>query len=581
MRHNIILVEYIQALSISPGIVFFCTIRGYFLKRIPVSGLIVLAGLLFLAAVSVFFLKDSRNNYLVLSSRLDEEEFIASIRSLKKNNIGFKVNKDASSILVLGSSMEKARLALFDTGLDTSEVVGYEIFDKQKFGTTSSVQSINKQRALVGELIRTIKHIEGVEKCRVHLSVPKKNLFINKMSSREGKASVVLGLKKGYKMKSFQVESIKNIVASAVPGLTPKNVTVVDMSGMQFLDRIESSIANNLLAEKLEQKSNYEKDLENKVIKILSRIIPRKSFEAKVTVETSYAHSEKSESLAYLPDQNNFMERKNLFFPLKNNKAQIKIQSLSASIVFDKNYIDSRKKKGAKNNLDLSNIESIIKSTIGWKKDRDPNLQIKLLPFDNENYFENESIKQKVAKGDFIQKSIYFMGVFSLIALCLAFVFFFIRLVAMLFRYISDPREKEEFTPKTLRELEEEHGIEKQSIGDAISDALDENSSFEDLVRLDDKSLREALECVSDETILLAVKTSFSEVRNKILKNLPKERAISTRNKLKDSLPGKIHDVERCQDEILSIIKNQNSCRFLNQETESRKRFLFGSGKEH
>ena len=565
------------------------------MKRLPVSNLVIsLVPLVLIIAVLIFSFWASKENYVVLSSKLKDEEFVAAVRSLKRSKIRFEVDKD-SRIMVPETSIEKGRIALSDTGLDTSGVVGYEIFDKQNFGTTSSIQSINRQRALVGELTRTIKHIEGIEKCRVHLSIPRKNPFV-KASSREGRASVVLGLKKGYKMKDFQVKSIKNIVASAVPNLSSKNVTIVNMSGTQFLTQTSSPIAHISLNHKLEQKLKYERELENKVVNILSKVIPKKFFEAKVTAEINYVYEQNKGKSLHFNDINNFFSSykefinlipkkkgSSFFSSLKGEPIGIKVQSLFATIIIDKNYIDSKNKKQAKYFFELSKIKSIVASTIGWKKSRDPSLQVKILPFENNKVYLAESniFAKKVAKNNFLSNIIYSFGIFTFILLSFLLIFLLVKFIGILFKHITFFKEKEEFIPKTLKELEKEHKVEDISIDSSVDKKFNENSTFEDLIVLDDFILQEALKNVSDKTILIAITTSMNDMKNKILRNLSKERVASIEDGMEYSVPGRIYDVERCQDEILSIVKNQDSHGFFSQKIRNGKKFFFGNRENH
>jgi flagellar M-ring protein FliF len=110
---------------------------------------------------------------------LDKEDAAKISQMLKRGNISYQVKDDGKSIYVPEDQVDIWRLEIAKQGVDFSSTIGYEVFDKQSFGTTSFVQKINKQRALEGELMKTIKHIRGVNRARVHLSIPESSPFVS------------------------------------------------------------------------------------------------------------------------------------------------------------------------------------------------------------------------------------------------------------------------------------------------------------------------------------------------------------------------------------------------------------------
>jgi flagellar M-ring protein FliF len=165
----------------------------------------------------------------LLYSNLDLKEASQITGALSQANIKYESKGDGSVITVARDQVGSARLMLASKGLPTSGSVGYEIFDNSSaLGQTDFVQTLNKQRALEGELARTIRSLKGVSSARVHLVLPKRELFEEEAAGPT--ASIVVGMGGG-QLSGDQVRSLRNLVASAVPNLKPEKVTVVDESG--------------------------------------------------------------------------------------------------------------------------------------------------------------------------------------------------------------------------------------------------------------------------------------------------------------------------------------------------------------
>jgi flagellar M-ring protein FliF len=162
----------------------------------------------------------------LLYSNLDLKEAGSITTALDQAGVKYEVKGDGSTIMVPRDEVASARLMLSGKGLPTSGSVGYEIFDESNaLGQTDFVQQLNRQRALEGELARTIRGLEGVTSVRVHLVLPKRELFEEEVDPPS--ASVTLGVG-AREPGSEQVRAIQNLVSGAVPGLKPERVTVVD-----------------------------------------------------------------------------------------------------------------------------------------------------------------------------------------------------------------------------------------------------------------------------------------------------------------------------------------------------------------
>lgn len=165
----------------------------------------------------------------LLYSNLDLREAGSITQALEAAGVKYEVKGDGSTILVARDEVASTRLMLSSKGLPTAGSVGYEIFDEANaLGQTDFVQQLNRQRALEGELARTIRSLDGVTFARVHLVLPKRQLF--EEEAEEPSASVTLGVG-GREPNADQVRAVQNLVAGAVPRMTPARVTIVDQHG--------------------------------------------------------------------------------------------------------------------------------------------------------------------------------------------------------------------------------------------------------------------------------------------------------------------------------------------------------------
>ena len=162
----------------------------------------------------------------LLYSNLDIKEAGSITAALDQAGVKYEVKGDGSTIMVGRDQVASTRLLLSSKGLPTSGSVGYEIFDEANaLGQTDFVQQLNRQRALEGELARTIRGLDGLTSARVHLVLPKRQLF--EEAAEQPSASVTIGVG-GRPPSPDQVQAIQNLVSSAVPNLKPGRVTVVD-----------------------------------------------------------------------------------------------------------------------------------------------------------------------------------------------------------------------------------------------------------------------------------------------------------------------------------------------------------------
>jgi flagellar M-ring protein FliF len=204
-----------------------------------------------------------------LFTDLSIEDSSAIIKDLERQAIPFELRNDGAVIMVPKDKVTRLRMKLAEGGLPKGGGVGYEIFDKSDaLGTTSFVQNINHLRALEGELARTIHAIDRVQSARVHLVLPERPLFARE--TPEPSASIVVRVRGA--LEPQQIKAIRHLVASAVNGLKPQRVSIVDEAGQLLADGAGTgNDADNAVAD--ERRAGFEKRMRNEVEAIVSSVV--------------------------------------------------------------------------------------------------------------------------------------------------------------------------------------------------------------------------------------------------------------------------------------------------------------------
>jgi flagellar M-ring protein FliF len=205
--------------------------------------------------------------YTVLFSELEEQDAGRVITQLESMKRSFRLGDSGSSILVPENEVHDIRIRLMSTGMPLAGGVGFEIFDDTGFGMTEFAQRINYQRALEGELTRTIMALDEVKFARVHIVMPEGGLFQSEQGAPS--AAVTLFLKNGRQPSAGQIEGAQSLVAAAVPRLEPMQVTVTDQNGLT-LSQIGADGSVARMSGQLEQKMEVERYLAQKVNNMLA-----------------------------------------------------------------------------------------------------------------------------------------------------------------------------------------------------------------------------------------------------------------------------------------------------------------------
>ncbi len=260
-------------------------------------------GALLIAAVTgliFFFTWAQTPDYATAFTELSGEDGAAVVDYLKENNIAYELANGGSTIRVPANQVYETRLALAGQGLPGEGAIGMELFDTATLGMTDFVQQVNYQRALEGELARTIGSLNAVKSARVHIVIPQPVLFSEEEEPTT--ASVVVELQSGQRLNPEQVRAISHLVSSAVEGLTPENLTIVDMDGNVLADGSNSTIGMAYSASQIEAKNNYERDLERRIETMLTNILGPDKAVVRVATEMNWDQVE-TETETYFPGE--------------------------------------------------------------------------------------------------------------------------------------------------------------------------------------------------------------------------------------------------------------------------------------
>lgn len=250
--------------------------------RLATLGLVA-AGLL--AFFAYLGMKMSTEPTALLFADIAPEDAAKMTAALDAMNVKYELKGDGTTIYAPEGSVLKLRMALAAKGLPAGGTVGYEIFDNaDALGTTSFLQNINHLRALEGELSRTIRSIDGIDGVRVHLVLPERELFSR--DKREPSASIVLKVRGVLAMQ--QVKAIQQLTASAVEGLTPGHVSIVDERGTLLASGMGDDGRSMTAASIDEQRINYEARLRTHVEDIVGRVVGIDKARVEVTAQMDY-----------------------------------------------------------------------------------------------------------------------------------------------------------------------------------------------------------------------------------------------------------------------------------------------------
>jgi flagellar M-ring protein FliF len=472
-------------------------------------GLVALAGIVLAIMVGIVSWA-AKTQYKVLYSDLNKEDSATIARLLEDKKISYQIDEDGKVIKVPEDQVDIWRLELAKQGVNFSGTVGYEVFDKQSFGTTSFVQKVNKQRALEGELVKTIKHISGVKRARVHLSLPESSPFVSEQ--KPASASVVLELDHGVNMTPEEIRGVASLVSSSVDGMRQDNVVILDHRGKRLsenaTDKMSAETASKMALEgKINRK--YEEQIEeilSRVVgdgKVIAKVAVSLDYSEKVETETTYDNENKavvsevvnSQKLQGsrpspqgipgarsnlpgetpqpgIPETRNDVDKalttRNYQVPMKivnAKKPSADVQNLSVAVMIDGKHVPVLTKAGTPllddngvpvtkyqpwSEAEIANFQAIVSSTIGLNAVRGDKITIKNMEFVKEDLASAEALLRERENREIIKNIIKYLAIGLVITL-----FFFI-VIRPFIQWITENTVEsiEDFLPKTIEELE-------------------------------------------------------------------------------------------------------------------------------
>ncbi len=467
------------------------------LKQRIVAGISVFTVIAFLTFL-VFFKSPSseiNDGYSILFDNTSPTDSALIIQQLEKDKIPYKVINEGT-IAVPSDVVYKERIAISALGIPKNSKIGFEIFDKTEFGATDFEQKIKYLRALEGELSRTIEGLVPIQNATVHIAIPKDTVFAEK--KLPATASVVVDIKQGMKLTNKQITGIKNLIASSVTNLSPKDVTIVDQNGVS-LGEAEGAFSSDLLKSQIKYKKDYESNIEDKIISVLAPVIGGiDKVVAKVTVDFDFKQ-ENSTSEIYDPNsvprsEQTIEEKREGTSPKEvggvpgavsnigpvqgvtsNQKTEkyqksstttnyeiskkvvnvkdefATIKRISAAVVVDGNYELQKDANGDENlkyvpltKEQLAQIEQIVKQTVGYDKKRGDEVTV--------SNFEFKPLTKdgkKPPTQTFIEKASFYLSPISplfkyLFVILVLFIFYKKVILPFMERMLQEQLEEEE-----------------------------------------------------------------------------------------------------------------------------------------
>ena len=258
-------------------------------KRMLIAGVALLSAVAFAALIMVA----NRTEFRPLFTNLTAEDAGEIVKKMKDSKTPYQITADGKGILVPADKVYDLRLTLASEGLPQGGGIGFEIFDRKNFGMTEFVQKLNYQRALQGELSRTIAQLTGVEQARVHLAIPEKSLF--KDNEKPATASIVLKMKSNRALRDSEVQGVVHLVSFSIEGMDPEHVTVLDSRGKILTKGGSSDPTSRVTSAMQETQRAYEKNVEDRIQTLLDRIVGGGKSVARVTAAFDFKQVERVE----------------------------------------------------------------------------------------------------------------------------------------------------------------------------------------------------------------------------------------------------------------------------------------------
>ncbi|MCX8597416.1 MULTISPECIES: flagellar basal-body MS-ring/collar protein FliF [unclassified Gilliamella] len=283
--------------------------------------LLLIVGVIVIAISSITYLWLKSDAYGVLFSNLNDKDGGEIISQLDKMNIPYKFSSSGTTILIPENKIYDTRLRIAQQGLPKGGAIGFELLDKESFGMSQFNEQINYQRALEGELSRTISIISSVDDARVHLAMPKPSLFVRERKFPS--ASVALTLLPGRSLSQGQIDAIIHLISSSVPELQADKVTIIDQNGNLLTG--EKYRDTNVNVAQLEYSERIENLVRERVEKIIIPILGKQNVKVQVNADIDFS---RQESTSEIYDPNSDVNNQTI-----RSKQQVENRQLASSNV--------------------------------------------------------------------------------------------------------------------------------------------------------------------------------------------------------------------------------------------------------
>ena len=467
-----------------------------------------------------------------LYSHLDASDAGVIISRLKDEKIPYRLSANGSTILIPQELIYETRMNLASEGLPQGGSTGFELFDNTKLGMTEFAQNVNYQRALQGELVRSINGFEEVDSCRVHIVMPEKSLFIKEEESAS--ASVVLKLKHGKWLSQQQVQGIVHLVSSSVSRLTPENVTVVDNSGRLLTGRSDSAGLSTLSSDQLDHQVKVERKLETRVLSMLEKALGANRAIVRVSCALNFKQHEMTEERFFPENQvvrseqtynetakesdpvpkgipgiqsnlpetsaalNQTTEQEDTTFAKQDRTVNYEIgkltsrtlepvggvERISVAVMVDGTYQSTVTEDGEtetsyvpRSSEELTQIENLVKRAVNFDAQRGDQVEVVNIPFETSPMAQTETDSTILRWLDHLAPyKPYFKYAFLSLFLCLTFLFVVKPLIKWLTGRADGDIELLDQLPKTVGELENATDPKLLAFKDQISQLITQDS---------------------------------------------------------------------------------------------------------
>lgn len=252
------------------------------------------------AVMGAIWMWGQQPEYRVLFSNFSDRDGGSIVAELQKMNIPYKYAEGGGAVLVPADRVHDARLKLASQGLPKGGNVGFELMENQKLGSSQFIERVNFQRAMEGELARSIESVSSVQAARVHLAMPKDSVFVSEQKAPT--ASVLLNLHPGRVLDQQQISAIVHLVASSVPELPTKNVTVVDQNGNLLSENGKIASANGMDPSQIKYVQELQQNVVRRIESIISPIVGANNVRAEATADVDFSRSQQAVE-SYKPNQ--------------------------------------------------------------------------------------------------------------------------------------------------------------------------------------------------------------------------------------------------------------------------------------